>query len=265
MVALPENFHALSDQIVKNAKEIEGFLTEREMRFLVMLGSCPTADGSILEIGSFKGKSTYILSKSSGLCGSPEISAIDPLTSPSSTDPNLKGKASGWDDFKANLETHGVFDHVDFHRKTSGEVAECWDNPLRLLWIDGDHTYKGVKSDFDNFAHHVNDNGIIAMHDVIQQFDGGIRVFCEDILLSDHFGPCGLVGTIGWAQYFSDPEKTVPYRKHKLDLYRKLVKLIPYIVFNQKISGFRKFKYKFHRALVPHSEISPEAWLDMIQ
>jgi len=259
-----ENYTSRVQEIIAVARDIEGFLTEREMRFLALLGACPTAEGRILEIGSFKGRSSVILSKSAGLAGDPRISAVDPLTSPSETDPDLKGQESGWDDFQDNLKRAGVIDHVDFHRTTSDELAKTWRRPLRLLWIDGDHTYAGTKSDFTKFVPHLSDHGIIAMHDVIHEFDGGIRVFSEDILLSDHFGPCGLVGTIGWAQYFSNPAETRPYRRLKLDLYRRTSKLIPYVAFGQKSSGLKKLLFKIHRARIPHKAIDPNSWLAML-
>ncbi len=264
MLSLPEDYAVCVDEIIEMARDVEGCLTEKEMRFLALLGACPTAEGRVLEIGSFKGKSTVILSRGAGLAGDPRISAIDPLTSPSVTDPDLKGKDNGWDDFRANLTKAGVVDYVDFHRTVSEEVAKTWDRPLRLLWIDGDHTYAGTKADFDNFSPHLSDRGIIALHDVLHQYDGSIRVFCEDILLSDHFGPCGLVGSIGWAQYFCDPAEAGGYRRQKLDLYRRVSRLIPYYVFQQKHTGIRKLMAKFRRSQVPHKEIHPEAWLAML-
>lgn len=39
---------------------------------------------------------------------------------------------------------------------------------LDVLFIDGDHTYEGVKKDFDNFSPFIRKNGIIAFHDIIE-------------------------------------------------------------------------------------------------
>ncbi len=265
MIKLPENYNRHVDEILDAARGVEGFLTDREMRFLVLLGACPSAEGSILEIGSFKGRSSIILSKSAAMAGDPSVSAIDPLTSPAETDPDLMGKKSVWDDFQENLKQADVFEHIDFHQTTSEEAAKIWDRKLRLLWIDGDHTYKGVKADFDNFVSHLSDRGIIAMHDVLNQFDGGIRVFTEDILMSDHFGPCGFVGAIGWAQYFADSGKTTCYQKEKERLNRCARRLIPYLTSGRALKGFRKLVFKYLRAIVPHKEIDPEEWLKKIQ
>lgn len=39
---------------------------------------------------------------------------------------------------------------------------------LDILFIDGDHTYEGVKLDFENFSPFVRKNGIIAFHDIVE-------------------------------------------------------------------------------------------------
>lgn len=42
------------------------------------------------------------------------------------------------------------------------------DKKLDLLFIDGDHSYEGVKKDFEMYNALVNDNGIIAFHDIVE-------------------------------------------------------------------------------------------------
>ena len=38
---------------------------------------------------------------------------------------------------------------------------------IDLLFIDGDHSYEGVKKDFDLYKSSVSKNGIIAFHDIV--------------------------------------------------------------------------------------------------
>lgn len=38
---------------------------------------------------------------------------------------------------------------------------------LDLLFLDGDHTYEGVKKDYENFSPLVRSGGIIAFHDIV--------------------------------------------------------------------------------------------------
>lgn len=261
---MPDNFDDELYAALKITRNTEGCLTEREMRFLFLLAAYPTAKGEILEIGSFKGKSTVILARAARLAGDSGITAVDPLTSPSITDPSLKGKESGWGEFQDNLQRGDVADMVEFHKMFSYELANNWSRPIRLLWIDGDHTYSGAKQDFDLFSSFLSDGAIIAFHDALGNFKGPIKVFIEEVLQSDKFGPAGLCGTIGWAQHLTDKEVHMKYKREKLDLYDRLSKLLPFAMGNKQIKGINKILHKILRLRVPHSEIQPVKWINKV-
>ncbi len=255
------NFSAFAQGLADEAEKIEGFLSPREMRFLALIAAFPRARGAVLEIGSFKGRSTFILASAAKLAGDDAVYAVDPLIAPSETDPDLGGEESSEADFLRNLERTGVAGNVTFFKEFSGELASRWDKPIRLLWIDGDHTYKGTKADLDGFLPSLSDGAIVAMHDVLHEFEGGIRVFAEDILDSPHFGACGFVGSIAWAQYRKDSSETERFRTRKLKLRRKASRLIPFVSQGERLAGFRKKRYKIVRALVPHGAADPAKWL----
>jgi MMP 1-O-methyltransferase len=265
MKKLPDGFDSFVENLLKEVETVEGYLAPREMRFLALLAACPTADGEILEIGSFKGKSTVILAKAAALSGNSKVNAVDPMTAPSVTDPDLRGDESSFEDFQKNIEAHKVADKIEFHQTFSYELAKHWTKPLRLLWVDGDHTYKGTKLDFKGFAPFLQDGAIVAIHDVLHEFDGGIRVFMEDVLLSLNFGACGFVGSIAWAQFHTDERKGWQFRDEKLSLYAKLSRLIPYVVFRKNLKGLEKKKYKFYRSRVPHDAVNPREWLKKVE
>lgn len=264
MKKLPENFEQFTKDLLQEIESVEGYLSPNEIRFLALIAACPTAKGEILEIGSFKGKSTVILAKAAALTDNAIVHAVDPMIAPSETDPDLMGDASSFPDFQKNIEKTGVADKINFHQTFSHELAKTWDKPLRFLWIDGDHTYKGTKLDLDGFIDHLEDGAIVAIHDVLHEFDGGIRVVMEDILLSSNFGACGFVGSIGWAQFHKDERKGLKHREQKLKLYSRLSKLIPYVVFKKELKGLEKKKYKLLRSRVPHGAIDPKEWLKML-
>ncbi len=261
MISLPKDFENFVVGLIETTENIEGFLSEKEIKFLALLAACPTAKGEILEIGSFKGKSTVILAKSALLTGKTNVVAVDPLTSPAITDPDLKGEKSCLKDFQTNLRNAGIEKHVEFHRKRSSELAKVWNRDIRLLWIDGDHTYSGTKSDFGMFSPFLSNGAIIAIHDVLHDFGGPIRAFMEDVLLSKHFGPAGMCGSIGWSQYFKDSNIGWKFRHQKFKLHRSLSKLLPYSVFSEDTKGFTKIKYKILRSRVAHADVNPSKWL----
>ncbi|MEX2155852.1 MAG: class I SAM-dependent methyltransferase [Gemmatimonadales bacterium] len=216
----------------------------------------------ILEIGSFKGKSTVGLASVAARYGLGKVVAVDPHTAPSATDPDLRGQRSSWDDFRATLRAAGVEDAVEAHRGFSRDLARGWDRPVRLLWIDGDHTYHGAKEDIDLFRRHLADGAIVALHDVLNSFEGPIRVFVEELLASDQFGPAGLCGSIGWAQY--RPRDGARWQEARRGLARRASRLIPLVQTGRELRGFDKLRYKLSRALVPHSAVVPEQWVQMV-
>jgi predicted O-methyltransferase YrrM len=54
-----------------------------------------------------------------------------------------------------------------------------------FLFIDGDHTYEGVKQDFEMYSPLVKKDGIIAFHDIapngLKEFAGGVPIFWKEI------------------------------------------------------------------------------------
>ena len=71
---------------------------------------------------------------------------------------------------------HGQKLHLlrkDSHKpQTIEEVRDLFDNhPIDFAFIDGDHTYEGVKADFRNYGPLVRPGGIIAFHDILPRPD----------------------------------------------------------------------------------------------
>lgn len=247
------------------ASQLEGHLTPREARFLSLLGSVPTAAGDILEIGSFKGKSTILLAKSVAFCGAGRVFAVDPLTMPSLTDPRDGDRATLPRIFQDNLSRHGVSNFVDFNQMTSGALAPSWKRPLRLLWIDGDHTREGAAADFDAFASFVQPGGVVALHDVLNRFEGPARVMCERILSSERFGACGLVGSIGWGQVATGPDVSRRWQSSRRRLQSRLSALVPYLSDSGSGSLGNRLAFKLLRARVPHAELPAAAWARLVE
>ena len=238
-----------------------GFLTEREARFLALVAACAPAQGGgvILEIGSFKGKSTVGLASVAMRYGRGPVITVDPHTGPSVTDPKVGASGSSWDDFRTSLRAAGVEGAVEAHRQYSRDLARGWTRPIRFLWIDGDHTYRGSKEDIDLFRPHLVPGAIVALHDVLHTFEGPVRVFAEDLLDSEQFGPAGLCGSIGWAQY--RPRDGGKWRDERLALRRRVARLIPFVRDAGKPTGLQKLRFKLLRGLVPHAAPNAAAWV----
>lgn len=250
---------ALSETIDKawtHVRDTPGYLSEREARFLMTAIAVTPADGANVEIGSFKGRSTVGLAIVADALGLEPIDAIDPHTSPSATDPFLNGADSSYDEFLASVTRAGVSAHVTPHRAFSGDIAATWSGPIRFLFVDGDHTYEGAHADIELFKPFLADGAVVAMHDVLGTFEGSLRVFVEDVLDSDDFGPAGFSGSIGWAQFRPNGGRALKYRLHRKLLAIPARRLLRIAQRGRNLEGWSKYVYKFWRPLAPHGNVN---------
>lgn len=262
MACLPEGFWPCLAEIHRDVAKIDGFLTDRETEFLALLAACPTTDGVILEIGSLHGRSTTVLAKAARLAGSGEIVAVDPLPERVAAATDEHPRPSPRALFEANLRRAGIREQVQFYQTTSGELGKSWDRPIRLLWVDGDHSYPGAKLDFDTYSPFLTDGAIIAFHDVLHPiYEGPCRVFMDDVLLGGRFGPVGVCGSIGWGKYRQDRSSCDKYRNERSRLYLRLASLVAYRHRNVMPGGLCKYRFRLLRWRVPHYRVKAEQWL----
>ena len=165
------------DEVARVVEGVEGWLGPLEGRLLYRLGRDADPSGSILEIGSWHGKSTIWLAAGAKAGRGARVVAIDPHRDSSlhaggeSTEPILR----------RNLATAGVDDQVDVVVATSEDAARDWDGPVTLLWIDGDHSYESARLDFQLWTPHVVEGGRVALHDTFL-YDGPERVVREGMV-----------------------------------------------------------------------------------
>lgn len=261
-VKIPADLETVLNDAWEETQKVPGHLMENEARFLGLLAACVPASGAIVEVGSFKGRSTVMLAKVASHYGLGSIVAIDPHNSPILLDHGANPEASSHQDFLDNIHSAGVSSHVEPHAAYSREAARSWNRPIRLLWIDGDHSYEGAKNDLDGFFPHLVPCGAVAFHDALNAFPGPIRVFVEDVLRSDRFGPAGFVQSIAWAQY--RPEDGAAFREPRSSLARRASRLIPFVESGKELRGIAKRRYKLNRFLVPHSAIGAGEWASLV-
>jgi len=127
-------------------------LLEKETLFqLAQTGNC---GGTIVNIGNFLGGSSIILAKASKLCNREKVYSFD-----------LDSYLFSSEMYKIN----DVDDWIIFERKNSLVAAGEWkcqkEQAVRLLFIDGDHSYEGCKNDILAWTPYLVPGGILAIHD----------------------------------------------------------------------------------------------------
>ncbi len=177
--------------------KVEGFLEEKEGEFLYNIAKdCKGKKGAIVEIGSWKGKSTICLGKGSKAGNKVKIYAIDPHRD-TSTQECYQVKTS-YEEFKNNIRDAGVDDIIFPILKTSKETAKIFHEPIEFLFIDSEHDYEDVKLDFQLWYPKVIYTGFIAFHD--SGFSGPRKVIEKYVLLSKHFKFMSIIDSILFVQ-----------------------------------------------------------------
>ncbi|MEQ9670395.1 class I SAM-dependent methyltransferase [Coleofasciculus sp. G2-EDA-02] len=131
--------------------EIRGWLLPIAAEELYRFACEASADGMVVEIGSFAGKSTVCITRAlASKSDSPAMTAIDINFQP---------------DFAANLEQFDVSHLVNTISAPSLEAAEIWNEPISFLYIDGRHSKAHAYADFVVWESMVLPEGIVALDD----------------------------------------------------------------------------------------------------
>ena len=172
-------------QILEMTRPVEGWLFNAEGALLYDLAQQCTGRGVIVEIGSWKGKSTIWLAKGTEAGSRVKVYAIDPHTG-SEEHQNQQQQVWTFDEFKRNIAMAKVSDLVCPILKTSTAAASDFSQPVELVFIDGAHDYASVKQDFELWFPKVVEGGTIAFHDT-SGWEGPKRVVTESVFKSPHF------------------------------------------------------------------------------
>jgi predicted O-methyltransferase YrrM len=133
--------------------DVPGWLTDEEGEALYGLARACTGRGVIVEIGSWKGKSTICLGLGSRAGVSLPIYAVDPHAD------------YRFGDFQRNVERAGIADLIRPIASLSQPAAEHFEEPIELLFVDGSHEFELVLEDFEKWVPKVVDGGWVAFHD----------------------------------------------------------------------------------------------------
>lgn len=188
------------DAVERLASSVEGWLSGIEGRLLYELARHADPMTCIVEIGSWKGRSTIWLAAGAKTGFGARVVAIDPHEG---TSLHSKGESTERD-LRRNLDAAGVSDQVDVVVATSEVAAEGWIRPIGLLWIDGDHAYESVRRDFLLWEGHIVDGGMVALHDTLF-WNGPGRIVTEYLERLRRFSGLGWAHNITYARKRLNP------------------------------------------------------------
>lgn len=185
--------------LLHRIKEIEGWFDDQEADLLISttLKACIDlpAPHSIVEIGSYHGKSTVVLGNVvKTFFPGVKVYAIDPHDGHvGATDQSIESLPPSLEMFKKNIENEGLAEVVEMIKNFSFNVS--WELPISLLFIDGLHDYCNVARDFWHFSDWVKQGGYIAFHDYADYYPG-VMAFVDELTASGSYQQVNLVKSL---------------------------------------------------------------------
>src|SRR3954451_2852727 len=182
----------------------EGWLTDAQADRLPAAAGRLGAGARVVEIGSFRGRSTIVLAGAAP--ADAEVVAIDPhLGSDRGPQEFAEQHALGSADleaFRTNLSRAGVSERVRYVRERSQDALGEVSGPVDLLYVDGAHRYGPARDDLVRWGARVSDGGTLLVHDSFSSI-GVTLALLRGVVFGAEWRYRGRVGSL--AEYARTP------------------------------------------------------------
>jgi predicted O-methyltransferase YrrM len=193
------------DEVQQVVAGVEGWMTPAQARRLWTCARTVRPGSTIVEIGSFRGRSMIVLASAAD--EGVELVAIDPHAGNDRGPQEIEGfeaeASQDHDVFNANLDAAGVRERVRHVRRFSNEALDDVPGEIALLYIDGAHRLRPALDDIRRWGAKVTPGG--------------------DLLIHDSFSSVGVTGAIvasllfsGSWRYLGRSESMTHYRRERL-------------------------------------------------
>lgn len=159
--------------------QVEGLVSAEAGRKLCDLAADVPQDLAVVEIGSHRGRSTCYLAEGVRVGQGARVYAVDPWEYGPASD---FSRPSHRQAFHANLEKLNLSEYVEATQGLSVEVAESWQRPIGLLFVDGWHSLAAIKGDVEAWAPHLVWGGALAIDDYRNRRTPDVTSYVDDVL-----------------------------------------------------------------------------------
>ncbi len=190
--------------------DIKGFMDKDEAERLYALALQSSKNGPALEIGSYCGKSAYIIGsackENSSILfsidhhrGSEEQQPFEEYFDKDLFDQKLS-RVNTFPFFQETITRTGLENTVVPIIASSNIAGKMWQTPISMLFIDGGHSFKACHEDFLTWACHIKTNGFLIIHDIFKNPEKGgqaPRQVYEIAIESGNYNELEMTKTLG--------------------------------------------------------------------
>jgi predicted O-methyltransferase YrrM len=163
-------------------KDIKGFMPEHEGKALYKWARKFSEYGPLLEIGTYCGKSSMFLSEGAQ-ANNQYVYTIDHHMGSEEHQVNeeyfdieifdeLSKRINSFPLFLENINNFGIKNIVPIVNESS-LVAESWNSPLAMVFIDGGHSLETAMNDFRSWHEKIISGGALVIHDIFENPEDG--------------------------------------------------------------------------------------------
>ena len=163
-------------------KDIKGFMPEHEGKALYKWARKFSEYGPLLEIGTYCGKSSMFLSEGAQ-ANNQYVYTIDHHMGSEEHQVNeeyfdieifdeLSKRINSFPLFLENINNFGIKNIVPIVNESS-LVAESWNYPLAMVFIDGGHSLETAMNDFISWHEKIISGGALVIHDIFENPEDG--------------------------------------------------------------------------------------------
>ncbi len=155
---------------------IKGFIDDEEVERLYSISLDASKSGPIIEIGSYCGKSAYIIGSACKQNNS-ILFSVDHHRGSEEQQPGEEYFDSDLFDKRLSrintlpfLQETLARNHLEntvIPIVSSSTIAgKMWDTPLSMVFIDGGHSYEAALNDYQTWSYHLKPGGYLVIHDI---------------------------------------------------------------------------------------------------
>jgi len=162
---------------------LDGLISSEVGELLHNQAAVVPASNAIVELGSYKGKSTAYLARGSAIGYGAPVFAVDAWSEEVSAWRNRvleRLPSATFREFLYQLDVAGVRDRVSAIQSLTALAADIWEHhyaenqPVGLLYIDGDHHFEAVMADFRAWRPHLAEDALIVFDDYDTDTNPGV-------------------------------------------------------------------------------------------